>query len=384
MQSIYLDHNATTPLDPRVRAAMELGFREYYGNPSSLHRVGRAARVALDDCRQRLADGLKCKPSELVFTGGGTEGNNLAILGASRALSSKGRHLITSSIEHHSVLNCFESLAHNEGFEVTILPVGRDGLVHPDDLLRSLRPDTTFASFMAANNETGTIQPVAELGSICRDRGVTFHTDASQWVGKLRLESVDALSADLVTICAHKFYGPKGSGLLYIRSGTRIQPAVHGGAQEDERRPGTENVPTILGLAAAMDLVLPEPIFPEETLTRLGNVLSHAVENIPGVQSVAGTSKRLANTLSFTIEGCDNSALIAALDLEGICVSGGSACSTGALVPSHVLLAMGYSVVEARSFIRVSMGRETTDEDIRTLVRVMPGVIQRVRDANIS
>ncbi len=247
VRTIYLDYNATTPLDPVVREAMLPLLDEVWGNPSSVHHVGRRARAFLDEFRERMARVLRCKPSEIVFTSGGTESNNLAILGTARLLRDKGRHLITSPVEHHAVLRCFEELERREGFEVTLLPVDKHGRVQPEALSAALRPDTTLVSVIAANNEIGTLQSVSQLGSICRENGVLFHTDAVQWFGKESVNDIGVFSADLVSICAHKFHGPKGAGALYIRSPLQPHAIVLGGSHENERRAGTENLPAIAG-----------------------------------------------------------------------------------------------------------------------------------------
>ena len=382
VKSIYFDYNATTPLDPEVRRTIVRCLEKTFGNPSSQHRHGHEARVLLDDCRHRIASLLRCKPSELVFTSGGTESNNLAILGAARLARPRGLHLITSPTEHHSVLNCFDYLAREEGFQVTYLPVNDQGVISPDDLLRSIRPHTTLVSVMAANNETGTLQPISELGSLCQERGILFHTDAAQTFGKLADSDLQRYRADLVSLCSHKFHGPRGAGVLFIRSPLRLASILHGGSQEDERRPGTENLPAIVGLTEAIHHSYDGSFFPQVRLQPLVTRLSSIAESIPDVSVVSNCTKRLPNTVSFTIKGCINSALIAALDLEGICISGGSACSTGALVPSHVLLAMGYAKEDAKSFVRFSFGRENTLEEVDFCVGVLPHLINRVRAAN--
>jgi cysteine desulfurase len=251
-ETIYFDYNATTPLDPAVREAMLPFLGEIWGNPSSVHRIGRKARALLDDARDRTAKFLGAKPSEVVFTSGGTESNNLAVLGAARLLAAKGKHLITSAVEHHAVLHCFEFLE-KEGFSISRLPVDSSGRVSPDDLNRAFRPETTLVSIMAANNEIGTIQPVSKIGALCRERGVIFHTDAVQWFGKEPFENIGKFNADLVSICAHKFHGPKGAGLLWIRSPLQPPPIMLGGSHENERRPGTENLAAIIGLVAALE-----------------------------------------------------------------------------------------------------------------------------------
>lgn len=381
MPTIYFDYNATTPLDPRVRAAMLPYLEGIYGNPSSVHHVGRQARSLLDDARDRAAKILGAKPSEIVFTSGGTEANNLAIFGTARLLKPKGRHLITSAIEHHAVLHCFQYLARKEGFDVTYLPVSRTGLVAPEDLRKALRPDTILVSIMAANNEIGTIQPVAELGAICRERGVIFHTDAVQWFGKEPFSSIQQFNADLVSICAHKFHGPKGAGALYIKSPLLPDPLIFGGGHENERRAGTENLPAIIGFVEALERFVPKPVFDREFLAPLSRRLIALAESIEGAQFVGekNDTRRLSNTVSFVVAGSDSIALMAGLDLEGICASSGSACSAGSLEPSHVILALGLERTLANSLVRFSLGRETTTEEIAFAERVVPGVIKRAQ-----
>ena len=376
MRTIYFDYNATTPLDARVREAMLPYFTEVWGNPSSIHHVGQRARAALDDARARAALTLGCKPSEIVFTSGGTESNNLAILGVARLLRNKGRHLITSAIEHHAVLHVCDYLAEQEGFQVTRLPVDAEGRVAPEDLRKALRSDTILVSIMAANNEIGTIQPVAELGRICRARGILFHTDAVQWFGKERVNSVADFQADLVAICGHKFHGPKGAGALYVRSPLQLQPMLLGGAQEFERRAGTENLPAIAGFVAALESFTRIPVFHPELLGSLTTELIHTAEQIPGVSFVGSRLYRLANTAAFAVSGADTMSLLAALDLEGVCASSGSACSAGSLSPSHVMLALG---LQHYALLRFSLGRESTKAEVSTVARLLPEVIQRVQ-----
>src|SRR5208283_3341696 len=286
-RTIYFDYNATTLLDPQVREAMLPFLSEVWGNPSSVHSVGRRARAALDDARDRAAKFLVCKPSELIFTSGGTESNNLAIFGAARLLKPKGKHLITSAIEHHAVLHCFDSLEKKEGFEVSRLPVDHEGRVSVDVLKQTLRPDTVLVSVMAANNEIGTIQPVAELGAVCRERGIVFHTDAVQWFGKEPFENVGQFNADLVSICAHKFHGPKGAGLLYIKSPLHPDPIMFGGGHENERRAGSENLAGIIGLVAALEKFVKPPTFEKSKLKPLADKLISAIEKIEGCEIVS-------------------------------------------------------------------------------------------------
>jgi cysteine desulfurase len=377
--TIYFDYNATTPLDPEVRAAMLPFLDQTWGNPSSIHHVGRRARALLDEFRERAARQLGAKPSELVFTSGGTESDNLAVFGVARLLASKGKHLITSSIEHHAVLQCFEYLAKFEGFTLTVLPVDSDGRVALDSLAKALRPDTILVSIMAANNEVGTLQPVAELGALCRSRGVVFHTDAAQWFGKVPVQDIHQFNADLVTICGHKFHGPKGAGLLFIRSPLLPKSILFGGGHENERRAGTENLPAIAGLVAALERFITVPVFAPDRLQSLTYRLATTIKSCPGVRLVGSQSERLANTLSFVVEGTDSFALLAGLDVEGICASAGAACSAGSLEPSHVVTAMGLEPALSRSLVRFSLGRETTEAEVDFVTQVLPGIIRRAQ-----
>ena len=377
-RTIYLDYNATTPLDPQVREVMLPFLSEIWGNPSSVHHVGRRARVALDDARDRAAKFLGCKPSELIFTSGGTESNNLAIFGAARLRRSKGKHLITSAIEHHAVLHSFNYLAKKEGFAVTKLPVDREGHVSADDLKQAIRSDTVLVSIMAANNEIGTLQSVAELGAICCERGILFHTDAVQWFGKEPVENISQFNADLVSICAHKFHGPKGAGLLFARSPLLPDPILFGGGHENERRAGTENPAGILGLVEALERFVRPPVFNHSYLRPLSlRLIENAVQN-SGVEFVGSRAHRLANTAAFVVRGTDSIALLAGLDLAGICASSGSACSAGSLEPSHVIDAIGRKDL-ANSLVRFSLGRETTQEEVETTASAFSSVIQRAQ-----
>jgi cysteine desulfurase len=377
MKTIYFDYNATTAVDPAVREAMLPFLDEVYGNPSSIHQIGRRARAMLDDARERVATSWRCRASEVVFTSGGTESNNLAIFGTARHLRGKGRHLITSTIEHHSVLQCFQHLERNEGFNVTYLPVNSEGVVDPDDLAKSIRSDTIFVSIMAANNETGSLQPIESIGETCRSKGVVFHTDAVQWFGKEPFERVQQFNADLVSFCAHKLHGPKGAGALFIKSPLHPEPIAFGGSHENERRAGTENLASIIGLAKTAELFLQPPVFPRDALMRLTDHLISAAGAIQGVEFRGSRSVRLANTASFTISGSDSITILAGLDMEGICASSGSACSAGSLEPSHVLLAMGVEPDLANSLVRFSLGRDSTLEDVDRVVEVLRGVRER-------
>ncbi len=354
---------------------------EVFGNPSSIHAEGRRARAFLDEAREKLAAIWGCKPSELVFTSGGTEANNLAILSAARTRRDRGRHLITSMIEHHAVLRPMQYLAASEGFTVTIVGTDPYGFVDPSEIARTLRQDTILVSIMAANNEVGTIQPVTEIGRLCRDRGVLFHTDAVQWFGKRPLRKITEFEADLVTCCAHKLYGPKGAGCLYVRSPLRLQSALFGGSQEDERRPGTENLAGIVGLVAAVARFANPPVFDPPRLRSLTERLEALTTALPGVRRWgAPVADRLANTLALTAEHCDSLSLLAGLDLAGVCASSGSACSVGSLTSSHVLTSLGASPEQAAGLVRFSLGRNTTLEDIEAAATIFAAVVNHVRN----
>ena len=379
-RTVYFDYNATTPLDAEVRAAMLPFLGEVWGNPSSVHHIGRKARALLDDARDRAAKFLGAKPSEIIFTSGGTEANNLAIFGAARALKAKGKHLITSAIEHHAVLHCFDYLEKKEGFEVTRLPVNSEGRVSVDDFKKAIRADTILVSIMAANNEIGTIQPVAELGAVCREHEIIFHSDAVQIFGKEPFENILQFNADLVSICAHKFHGPKGAGLLYIKSPLHPDPVLFGGGHENERRGGTENLPAIIGLVSALGKFVEKPVFSKSKLNEYLLKLFSVIEKIDGCEIVSPRENCLPNTLSFVVRGSDGIALMAGLDMEGICASSGSACSAGSLEPSHVILAIGKKE-SANSLVRFSLGRDSTAEEVDFVISVLPEVIRRAQQA---
>lgn len=379
MTPIYADHNATTPVDPAVRAVMNSATERFWGNPSSVHRIGREARAALDEARYRLATLWRCKPSEVVFTGGGTEANNLALLGSARLLRDRGRHLLASPVEHHAVLHALRYLVRHEGFQLTLLPVDAQGRVDPADVASRLRPDTVLVSVMAANNEVGTLQPVAEIGRICRNHGVLFHSDAVQAFGKLPFQGMSDFEADLVPVCAHKFHGPKGAGALFVRSPLLPHPIQHGGAQENERRGGTENLPAILGLVEAFERGVTPPVFPARFLAEQTSGLAREIAAIPGVTLRGPATDRLSNTVAFTVRGTDSIALLANLDLEGVCASSGSACTAGSVEPSHVLQAMGVPDEESNALVRFSFGRDNTEEEFRRIAELLPEVIRRSR-----
>ena len=379
MRTIYLDYNATTPLDSEVKKVMMAALDEDWGNPSIVHHVGQRARALLDDARDRVAATLKCKPSEIIFTSGGSESTNLALFGVARLLRDKGRHIITSQVEHHAVLHPCEYLANNEGFEVTFLPVDSVGKVSVESVREALRPDTILVSIMAANNEVGTLQPYAEIGKFCSDKGVLFHTDAVQCFGKLPISDIAYFHADLVSLCSHKFHGPKGAGLLYVKSPLLPHPILHGAAHENDRRAGTENLPAILGLAEAIVRFVPTPPFPDNKISLLADRLISGLDAIDAAFFLGerDPSLRLFNTVSFFVEGSDSIALLSALDLEGICASSGSACSSGSVNPSHVVKAMGVNDFGANSLIRLSLGRSSSAEEIDFVLNALPCVIDR-------
>jgi cysteine desulfurase len=373
---IYLDYNAATPLCAAAREAMEPFLDRYHGNPSSVHAAGRETRAAIDDARDRLAGLLGAKPHELIFTGSGTESNNLAVLGLARAHASRGRHLICASTEHHAVLNAFEHLRDKERFDVTFLPVDRRGCVDPDELTRLIRSDTTLVSVMAANNETGVLQSMEEVARRCDERGVLLHSDLVQAFGKTET-TLDGLAA--ASFAAHKFYGPKGAGFLYLRAGIPIEAIQFGGAHENQRRPGTENVPAIAGMAAAAEFVLRDRAEEQKREAVLRDRLWETIRaTCPDAIRNGNGAPSLANTLNVSFPGLSSETILMALDLEGVCASSGSACMVGSVVASHVLLAMGLSAELASAAVRFSLGRETTEQEIDRTASIVGRVINRI------
>jgi cysteine desulfurase len=375
---IYLDYNATTPVDPAVLDAMLPFFAENFGNASSIHSPGQRARGAVDGARASVAGLLGAKSSEIVFTSGGTESDNLALFGVVAASQDSRKHIITTAIEHHAVLNAAQALE-NLGAEVTYIPVGREGTVDPDDIRRALKPETVLISVMHANNELGTIQPIEEIGRIATTADVLFHCDAVQAAGKLPLD-VNRLGVDLLSISAHKIYGPKGVGALYVRSGTPLEPQFYGGHHERDRRPGTENVPGIVGLGKAAELARKNLQADCARITTLRNRLEDALLAACGDARVNGNrAQRVWNTSNISFHAAGGEALVIALDLQGIACSTGAACSSGAVGPSHVLLAIGLSPDEARSSLRLSLGRTTTAEEIDQAIAAIPQSVERLR-----
>jgi cysteine desulfurase len=405
---IYLDYNATTPLCDAAREAMLPYLDRHFGNPSSVHAAGREARAAIDNARDKLAALLRVKPNEIVFTSGGTESCNLAVFGLARCGMQRGGHVISAKTEHHAVLNAIEHLEKHEGFEVTWLNVSRDGIIDLDQLAGAIRPETRLVSIMTANNETGVIQPMREISSICRERGVLLHSDMVQSFGKTPLvipseveESRDGTSkvtprdpstskafgaqddigslVDAASFAAHKFYGPKGVGFLFLRSGLSIQPIMFGGAHENERRPGTENVAAIVGMAAAAEWVEREHEKEQEREKKLRDELwTRIAENVPDAKQNGANAPRLANTLNVSLLGIDSEMLLIALDLEGVCASSGSACMVGSVVASHVLLAMGLPMESARSAVRFSLGKWTTADEIKAAGDAVRKIVDRL------
>ena len=373
----YFDYNATTPVDPAVLEAMLPYLGSVFGNAGSVHSVGQAARGAVDAARESVARFVGAKSSEIVFTSGGTEADNLAIFGSVAACVRTKKHVITSTIEHPAVLQSCEALA-MRGIDVTFVPVDSSGVVDPDQVRRALRPETALISIMFANNETGAVQPVEEIGRIAREAGVVFHCDAVQAAGKLPLD-VNALGVDLLSISAHKFYGPKGVGTLFVRKGTPIEPLFRGGHAERDRRPGTENVPGIVGIGKAAQLAGESVARDSERIADLRNGFERELlARIPKA-AVNGDTKRVGNTSNLRFPGAGAEALLIALDLQGIACSSGAACSSGSTEPSHVLKAVGLSDDEARSSLRFSLGRQTTEAEIDYGLAVIPAVVERIR-----
>ncbi len=376
---IYLDYNATSPLPGEVVDTMARLLRDEFGNPSSVHAYGQRAKAVLDDAREDVAALLHAAPSDVVFTSGGTESDNLAIRGAAEALEPAGRrHLLASAIEHEAVLMTLKALE-RRGWSPELLPVGPSGVLDPDTLRAALRPDTALVSIMHANNEIGTIQPIAELAAIARAQGVLVHTDAVQSAGKIPVD-VGALGVNLLSISAHKFGGPKGAGALWIRRGVRLTPFVTGGRQERNRRAGTENVPGLAGLGAAARLARAKLADESTRLAALRDRLEHGIlATVPETTVNGDPHRRVPNTSNISFSGVEAESLLIALDLDGIAVSTGSACSSGSLEPSHVLLAMGLPRARTRNALRFSLGRETTAAEVDTVVQTLPALVDRLR-----
>ncbi len=379
MKRVYLDYNATTPIDPLVLDAMTPFMKEEFGNPSSIHSFGRAGKAALDDSREQVADLLGARPKEIVFTSGGSESNNFAIKGIAFNLREKRNHLITTQVEHTSVLETFRFLE-SEGFRVTYLGVDKYGLVDLEELKETINDNTILISIMFANNETGVVMPIKEIADIVKGKGVIFHTDAIQAVGKIDI-NLNNLPVDLLSLSGHKLYAAKGIGALFIRDGVKLGTLIHGGGQERGKRSGTENVAGIVGLGKACEIVREEIDKQESRVKELRDELYDGISRrICGVWLNGHTQKRLSNTLNLSFEGVEGESLVMNLDLEGIAVSTGSACSEGNVEPSHVLLAMGLSKGLTISSLRFSLGRFTEKEDIDRVIEVLPGIVERIRE----
>jgi len=376
---IYLDHNATTRPRPEVVEAMLPHLKGHYGNASSIYQLGQEERRALDHAREQLAKLVHAAaPEEVVFTGGGTESINWAIKGVAYANRDKGRHIVTTKVEHSAVLKACQYLE-TLGWTVTYVGTDWHGRVNPNHIKEAITPKTTLVSVMHANNELGTIQPVAEIGKICREKNVFFHLDGLQTVGKIPV-SVDELPIDLLSIGAHKFYGPKGVGALYIRPGTRLDPLVHGGSHERNRRAGTENVAAIAGMGIAAEIAIKEMKHEEKHVRHLRDRLEKGLlKQIECIRVNGDPEHRMFNTSNLSIESVEGEGLIIGLDMQGICVSSGSACSSGATEPSHVLKAIGLPIELAKGSMRLSLGRENTAEEIDHVLEVLPKVVERLR-----
>ena len=376
---LYADHAATTALSPRALEAMTPYFRDAYGNPSSLYTFGQQAKSDLDAARAEVARCLNAKPEEIFFTSGGTESDNWALKAVAELRGGKGRHIITSAIEHHAILHTLEHLEKALGFSVTYLPVDSLGRVDPQAVKAAIRPDTILITVMAANNEIGTIEPIAEIGAIAREAGVLFHTDAVQAVGHIPVD-VSAWNCDMLSLSGHKFHGPRGVGALYVRRGLRLPPLIHGGGQEKGRRSGTENVAGAVGLAAALREAVDGLEARSVLLAARRDRLIEGLTRLPCSRLTGDPVHRLPGTASFVFEGVEGEALLLHLDAKGICASSGSACSSASLDPSHVLLAIGLPHEVAHGSLRLSLGEENTDEDVDYLLQAVPEVVEYLRN----
>ena len=381
---IYLDHAGTTPTDPRVLEAMLPYFTQLYGNPSSIHTVGQEARHALDTARERVARILACRTSEVVFTSGGTESDNAAIIGAATALHETGNHIITSSVEHHAVLHTCQYLE-NLGYEVTYLPVDEYGAVGAEQVYNATRADTTVVSIMYANNEIGTVNPIVQISEAVHsrarelDRTIVMHTDAVQGAGFLDL-NVRRLGVDMMSLSGHKFYGPKGTGVLFVRRGTPYMPLLLGGGQERERRSGTENIAGIVGLALALELADSDREATSQHCAALRDrIIREVIDGIPATTLNGHPTQRLPNNINFSFEGIEGESILLGLDMAGVAASSGSACSSGSMEPSHVLLALGQTAEQARGSLRITLGKENTEAEIEYLLGVLPDLVSRLR-----
>jgi len=378
MRKVYFDHSATTPVHPVVAEEMIRFITGNFGNPSSIHFFGREVKKAVEEAREKVARGIGAKPEEIVFTSGGTESDNMAIKGAAYANRRKGNHIITSAVEHHAVLDTCKVLQ-EEGFALTILPVDSYGMVSLEDVKKAINDKTILISIMHANNEVGTIQPIPEIGRLAREKGILFHSDAVQSMGKIPV-NVDDLQVDFLTISGHKLYAPKGVGVLYIRQGAGWQPVSHGGGQERKRRPGTENVPGIVALGKAVELAVADLQEESQRLAKLRDkIIQGVMDKVPHVHINGHPASRLPNLVNFTFEFVEGESLLFSLDMEGVAASSGSACSSGSVEPSHVLLAMGIPPETARGSLRLTLGRDNNDGDVEYFLNILPPIMNRLR-----
>lgn len=378
MNKIYFDHSATTPVHPDVAEEMFRYVTGMFGNPSSIHSFGREAKKAVETARNKVAINIGARTEEIVFTSGGTESDHMAIKGAVYANRKRGNHIITSAVEHHAVLDTCKALE-KEGFELTVLPVDSYGLVSPQDAAKAIKDNTILITVMHANNEVGTVQPISEIGEIAREKGVLFHTDAVQSMGKIPV-NVSDLKVDLLSVSGHKIYAPKGVGALYIRQGINWRPYQFGGGQERKHRPGTENVPGIAALGKAVELAAKEMVEENARLTLLRDKLIKGIlEKVDHVKLAGHPSKRLPNNVNFVFEFIDGGAMLLNLDMHGVAASSGSACTAGTVNPSHVLLAMGIPQATAHGSLRLTLGRSNTEKDVDEFINIMPQIVERLR-----
>ncbi len=378
MERVYLDHSATTQTDPDVAKVMCDFMVNHYGNPSSVHSFGREAKKAMEDARERIAKCIGAEPTEIIFTSGGTEADNIAIRGTAMANKKRGNHIITSTIEHHAILDTCKALE-REGFEVTYIPVDEEGLIRVDEIEKAITDKTILISIMHANNEIGTIQPIKDIGALAKAKGILFHSDTVQSVGKIPVD-VNELNVDMLSISAHKFYGPKGVGCLYMRKGARVLPISFGGAQERKRRPGTENVAGVVGFALALENAINSIEEQMAAQTKLRDKLIDTItEMIPYVKLNGHRTNRLPNNVNFSYRFIEGESLLLSLDMKGIAASSGSACTSGSLDPSHVLLAIGLPHEIAHGSVRMTLGKDNTEDQIDYVLEVLPEIVERLR-----
>ncbi len=378
MRKVYFDHSATTPVDPLVVEAMVPFLKEKFGNPSSIHSYGREVKVALEEARESVAEFCNVRAADIYFTSGGTESDNMAIKGIAYELKNKGKHIITSKVEHHAVLHTCEALE-KEGFEATYVAPDKYGMIHPEAVEKAIRKDTILITIMHANNEVGTINSIEKIGEIAREKGVLFHTDAVQSFGKIPID-LSKLPVDLMSMSGHKIYAPKGVGVLYVRKGVRLAQLTHGGGHERSRRPGTENIPGIIGMAKAVELRKERMNYENEYVKKVRDKFyENVTQAIPRVFLNGHPKKRLAGHLNLSFQGIEGEALLLSLDLKGVAASSGSACTSGSIDPSHVLSAMGIKPELAQSSLRFTLGKDNSEEDVEYTLGILPEIVQRLR-----